>query len=43
MNLQSDLDTIRQQLQETLDLCAQQEALLEDKFKELENVDEQSR
>ena len=41
--LQSDLETTRQQLQETLDLCAQQEGVLEDKMKELESMDEQVR
>ena len=42
-NLRVELETTKQQLQETLDLCAQQETLLEDKVKELEQVDEQNR
>jgi chromosome segregation ATPase len=41
--LQSELDTVKQQLQETLDVCGQQEALLEEKVNELETLEENSR
>ncbi|XP_003387401.1 PREDICTED: CAP-Gly domain-containing linker protein 1-like isoform X2 [Amphimedon queenslandica] len=42
-DLQSELDTVKLQLQETLELCAQQETLLEEKLSEMETLDEEKK
>lgn len=41
--LRMNLETSQQQLQETLDLCSQQEVLLEEKVKEIEAIDGQNK
>lgn len=42
-SLQSELDGTRQELQDAMDLCAQQEVVLEERNSELVSMDERKR